>query len=243
MGIIVGTTTAYLAWTIWLRRWTLRARTDRARFAERSLTVSLICQLCGLFLMTPLSARTAGRLLHALTGQWNLDCFAAHWLYIGSVALVGVHVASRLDISDGYLRRRFRQTFGLPMTIIVPISLALFTQSPAAAQYWPDLFYSHTDHWLDAYWTLVAAFGIYLLLYVIRALAIVRTDPRHRASADVYLTGCAVGILACVLRVLTTWLDFDTASYVSWYWFGACAFAAAFSYSAGKSWQKKAVRL
>lgn len=237
MGWAITATCTCLAWAIWVRRLTLQPLTERAKFTERSITVSLILQLCGILLMTPQSDATIGRLLHTLTGQWSLDDWAAHILFLSSTALIGVHVISRLDVTDGFLRACFRNAFGLPLPVVVAVSLALLVRSDAAERHCPDLFTCPNDTWLGAYWTLVGGYASLLLCGVIWALALVGAEPRHSAAATVYIAACTIGVLVCSLHVASVWLDIDTNTH--YYWIGICAFSAVFSYATGNAWRQK----
>jgi hypothetical protein len=163
----------------------------------------------GLFLMTPQSSRTVDPVLHSVFRHWNIDVFIAHWLYVCAAAMIGVNVASRLNITPDQLRHHFRLAFGLPMTILVPITLALIVQSPDADRHWPDLFYSQVDYWLDAYWTLIAVFVIAILAGTIWALTLIRVDTRHRHATNIYIAACVAGIIVCMVRIATAWFDID----------------------------------
>jgi hypothetical protein len=225
-----------LTWAIWVRRWTLFPLTEHAKLTERTVTLNLILQLAALFLLSPLSTDTVDTVLHALTGQWNLDGWAGHCCYIGAAGLVGLNVGSRLAITDEQLRAAFIQYFGRPMTIIVPILLALLCQSPNAANYWPDLFDSPTDYWLDAYWTLLCGFVAYVLTQCSRVLLILRRNPQNRRTATLYLFVCVAGVADCLLLTACTWLGINCTS---WYWLANSTLAIAFAYSTSRAWRQK----
>jgi hypothetical protein len=245
VGWIIAATCVFLSYAVWIRRSTLTDPSEQSKLGERSLTISLICQGSGLFLMTPQSSRTVDPVLHAVFRHWNIDVFIAHWLYVCAAAMIGVNVASRLNITPDQLRHHFRLAFGLPMTILVPITLALIVQSPDADRHWPDLFYSPVDYWLDAYWTLIAVFVIAILAGTIWALTLIRVDTRHRHATNIYIAACVAGIIVCMVRIATAWFDIDGGDDAPiLLWLGECGYTTAFSYAAIRSWrQKQPVRL
>lgn len=236
MTWIITTTCLYLAWAIWARRQTLRPPTERLKLTERSITVSLALQLAALFLMSPASSATTGRALHAVFTQWNLDAYVGHCLYIGAAGLIGVNVASRLNLTDDQLRQYFNKYFALPMTIIVPISLALIVKSPRVDSDWTDFFDCPLDNYLIAYWLLMCGFIAYVLASICWPLLILRRDPRNRRTATIYLIACSLGVVVCILRIVTirTAIDFS-----QWFWIGDSIIAAAFAYASSRSWRQK----
>lgn len=238
MGWIVAATCMFLSRAVWVRRWTLRLASDRLKLAERTLTTCLLCQLSALFLMSPLSGATVGTFLHTLTGQWNLDAWAGHCCFMGAAGMLMVNVASRLNISDNQLRGGFHHFFVAPMTVIVPVLLALLTMSSGAKQKRPDMFLCCTDHWLDAYWTLLCAFLMFLLATSVRVLLALRQDPRNERTATAYIVALSSGGAACLLRIITTW-DNSTFNYDIWLWAGCCFASSIFAYASARSWRKR----
>lgn len=230
-------TCAFLARTIWVRRWTLTAPSDRAALAERTITTGVFLQLCALFLFSPMGAATFGRALHAVFGHWNLEMWAGHCVYIGAAGLIGMTAASRLDIPTDRLLSSFRRSFEYPMTAIVSILLGLLVMSPNGDKNWADLLDSPTDHWLDAYWTLLCGFLILLFGRAIRYLLILRREQRNRITATIYIAACGGSIIDCGWRILTTWTDIDDISWVNWA--AGYAGAIAFGYAASRSWRQK----
>ena len=232
--IVVTATCAYLAAVVWQRRWTLVPKS--LAFTERYITVSLILQLAALLLRTPLSDRTIGYLLHAASGQWNLDVWLSDCLCIGAAGCIGVNVGSRLNISQDRLLAGFKRWFEIPMTLVVPVLLLLLEQSPNANIDTPDMFNIPVDRWLAAYWTLLCGFLIYVMATVVAVLRILRKDPRNRRTADVYLMASIAAIAACALRMVTAWVNTD---YDEWFYLAGCIVSAAFAYAAGNSWRHK----
>lgn len=203
---------------------------------DRIFTVSLLLQLLALFLTSSVASATVGRGLHAMFGYWNIEDWMGHCLYLGACALLVVNVHSRLNFTLDEIRARFRQRFELPMTVIAPVLLALLMQSPHTDRYWSALTDSPTGCWLNFYWTLLCAFGIYLLGRSVEGLLILRRDPRNRRTAMVYLFACSAGIIVCVVRVVSAWAGED---FSHWYWFVQCAASLAFAEASRSSWRRK----
>ena len=90
------------------------------------------------------------------------------------------------------------------------------------------------------YWLLLCGMLIYLLGYGARALLILRTDPRSRHIANVYLFASAMGIMACVVRIITALVPtLQTVQGSTLVWFFACACGAAFALTSAHSWRIK----
>ncbi len=143
--------------------------------------------------MSPLASETIGHWLYSLTGKWNLED------YIGHDATSSPHRRSSTTRWAGWkhdhaMHRRFKQYVERPATLCIPLLLAAFWLGNGAAIYRPDFFDVPTDFWLSAYWLLLCGMLIYLLGYGARALLILRSDPRSRQIANVYLFACAMGI-------------------------------------------------
>jgi hypothetical protein len=236
VAFIIALACAYLAWAIWVRRQTLRTDSPRLKITERTITVSLILQLAALLLMSPPSRATIGRALHHVFNQWNLDSYIGHCLYIGAAGLIGVNVASRLNITDDQLHYYFTKYFATPMTLIVPMALALIVKSPHADGNWPDFFTCPLDNYLTAYWVLVCGFIAYLLAFTCLPLWLLRRDERNRRTATVYLIGCGLGVGVCALRIATVGSSINCSQ---WFWIGDSFIAAAFAYASSRSWRHK----
>lgn len=241
MGWIVAATCTFLLRATWIRRWSLFNVSDRVKLRERTLTVALLLQAIALFLMTPASDETVGRLLHAITGIWNLDTWVGDCLYIAAAGLVGINVSSRLRITDDDLRNFFSQRFALPMTIVVNVLLALLVMSPAASTECPDMFRCPTDHWLDAYWSVFCGFLIWVLINTMRAaLLLRRRNPSNRRPAAVYIAALVFAISCCVVRIVTTWTD-DSPD--EWFWLTNCAAGMLLAHVAAWAWRQQVRRM
>ena len=151
----------------------------------------------------PVASETLGHWLHALTGKWNLEDYIGHDLYVVAASAVVYNALGRLQ-DDHALQRTFKQYVELPATLCIPLLLATFTLGNGARIYRPDFFEVPTDFWLSAYWLLLCGTLIYLLGYGSRALMVLRKDPRSRNVANVYLIASFSGIMACVVRIVTS---------------------------------------
>ncbi|WP_156765695.1 hypothetical protein [Mycobacterium sp. 1245499.0] len=236
MTLVIAISCTYLAWAIWVRRRTLRPEDEHAKLTERTITVSLILQFAALLLMSPASGATVGRALHGVFGQWNLDTYIGHCLNIAAAGLIGVNVASRLNITDDQLRAAFTKHFARPMTLVVAVTMALIVKSPQADRNWADFFDCPLDNYLTAYWALACGFIAYLLGATILPLWLLRRDPRNRRTATIYIGGCTIGVAACVLRIVTLGSDINCGQL---FWVGDGIIAMSFAYASSHSWRQK----
>jgi hypothetical protein len=97
-----------------------------------------------------------------------------------------------------------------------------------------------TDFWLGAYWVLLCGTLIYLLGYGSRALLVLRKDPRSRKIANIYLFASFCGIMACVVRIVTSFVPaLQPVENGTLVWFFACMCGAAFALTSAHSWRIK----
>jgi hypothetical protein len=59
------------------------------------------------------------------------------------------------------------------------------------------------DFWLAVHRLIFNALISYLFAFTIHKLAILRRDERHRRAADIFIVSAALGIVACVTRIVT----------------------------------------
>ena len=104
------------------------------------------------------------------------------------------------------MQRSFKQYVERPATLCIPLLLVTFSLGNGARIYKPDFFTVPTDFWLNLYWLLLCGTLIYLLGYGIRALLVLRKDPRSRRIANIYLVASVSGIMACVVRITTAFV-------------------------------------
>ncbi len=229
-----------LAMAVWIRRWTLFPSSDKLRLREQSFTAGLLLQIAWLFLVSPLSTRTLGNALHAVSGVWGIDIWAGHCCYIASFALFSVHVASRLTCNYAELGTEFKKRFGHPMTLIGPILLAVLVMSPNASR--RNVFAANPDLWIAVYWTALCALLIFVLAIAVYLLRIAGKMQHNKRIASIYLAACGVAIVVGGLRILTAWAG-AASLYQHWFLAADCAVAIAFAYGAGHSWRQRVRRL
>jgi hypothetical protein len=202
-------------------------------------TLNIALQGLAVLLMSPAASQTLGPWLFSLTGKWNLEDYIGHDCYIVAASAVVYNALGRLE-KDHALQQRFRQHIELPATLCIPLLLAAFWLGNGASTFSPDFFDVPTDFWLNMYWLLLCGMLIYLLGYGARALMILRTDPRSRRIANVYLFASVMGIAACLVRITTALVPpLQTVQGSTLVWIFACACGAGFALTSAYSWRIK----
>ncbi|OAN28565.1 hypothetical protein [Mycolicibacterium iranicum] len=233
LASLIAITLLCIAWSLWIRRVTWSCRWEVAA------TLNIALQGAAVLLMSPLASETLGPFLYSLTGKWNLEDYLGHDCYIVAASAVVYNALGRLE-QDHAMQQRFRQHIELPATLCIPLLLGAFWLGNGATIYRADFFDVPTDLWLNLYWLMLCGMLIYLLAYGGRALLILRTDPRSRPIANVYLFACAMGILACVVRLITAFVPaLQTVQGSTLVWFFACACGAGFALTSAHSWRLK----
>ena len=233
LASLIAITLLCIGWSLWIRRVTWSCRWEVAA------TLNIALQGAAVLLMSPLASETLGPLLHSLTGKWNLEDYLGHDCYIVAASAVVYNTVGRLE-QDHAMQQRFRKHIELPATLCIPLLLAAFWIGNGAHIYRPDFFDVPTDLWLNVYWLMLCGMLIYLLVYGSRALLILRTDPRSRAIANVYLFASAMGILACIVRIVTAFVPaLQTVHGTTLVWIFACACGAGFALTSAHSWRIK----
>ncbi|QZT64663.1 hypothetical protein [Mycolicibacterium austroafricanum] len=233
LASIIAITLMCIGWSLWIRRVTWSCRWEVAA------TLNIALHGAAVLLMSPLASETLGPLLYSLTGKWNLEDYLGHDCYIVAASAVVYNTLGRLE-QDHALQQRFRQHIERPATLCIPLLLAAFWLGNGASIYRPDFFDVPTDFWLNLYWLMLCGMLIYLLLYCIRALLILRTDPRSRQVANVYLFASVMGIGACVVRITTALTpQLQTVQGTTLVWVFACACGAGFALTSAHSWRNK----
>lgn len=233
LAVLIVITMLCIAWSLWIRRLTWSCRWEVAA------TLNIALQGATVLLMSPLASETLGHWLHSLTGKWNLEDYIGHDLYIVAASAIVYNALGRLQ-DDHALHATFKQYVERPATLCIPLLLATFTLGNGAAIYRPDFFEVPTDFWLTAYWVLLCGTLIYLLGYGSRALMILRKDPRSRRVANIYLFASFCGIMACVVRIVTSFVPalqaIESGTLV---WLFACMCGAVFALTSAHSWRVK----
>lgn len=233
LTILIAITLACIAWSLWIRRVTWSSRWEVAA------TLNIALQGAAVLLMSPLASETVGKLLHSMTGMWNLEDYIGHDCYIVAASAIVYNAVGRLQ-DDHAMQRSFKQYIERPATLCIPLMLAAFSLGNGATVYRPDFFEVPTDFWLSLYWLMVCGMLIYLLSYGVRALLVLRKDPKSRSIANVYLVASGSGILACSIRIVTAYVVplqiWDGGTLV---WIFACGCAAGFALTSAYSWRIK----
>lgn len=233
LASLIAITLMCIGWSLWIRRVTWSCRWEVAA------TLNIALHGAAVLLMSPLASETLGPLLYSLTGKWNLEDYLGHDCYIVAASAVVYNTLGRLE-QDHALQQRFRQHIERPATLCIPLLLATFWLGNGASIYRRDFFDVPTDFWLNLYWLMLCGMLIYLLLYSIRALLILRTDPRSRQVANVYLFASAMGIGACAVRIITALTpQLQTVQGTTLVWVFACACGAGFALTSAQSWRTK----
>lgn len=233
LAVLIVITMLCIAWSLWIRRLTWSCRWEVAA------TLNIALQGATVLLMSPLASETLGHWLHSLTGKWNLEDYIGHDLYIVAASAIVYNALGRLQ-DDHALHATFKQYVERPATLCIPLLLATFTLGNGAAIYRPDFFEVPTDFWLTAYWVLLCGTLIYLLGYGSRALMILRKDPRSRRVANIYLFASFCGIMACVVRIVTSFVPaLQAIENGTLVWLFACMCGAVFALTSAHSWRVK----
>lgn len=231
--VLIAITIGCIAWSLWIRRvtWTCRW--------EVAATLNIALQGLAVLLMSPFASETLGHWLYALTGKWNLEDYLGHDAYIVAASAIVYNTLGRLQEDDA-MHASFKQYVERPATLVIPLLLATFSLGNGAAIYRADFFTVPTDFWLSVYWVLLCGTLIYLLGYGGRALLILRKDPRSRVIANIYLIASCSGIMACLVRLTTTFVpQLQPVERGLLVWFFACACGAVFALASAHSWRTK----
>ncbi|WP_299563981.1 hypothetical protein [uncultured Mycolicibacterium sp.] len=229
----VAVTLVCMAWCLWIRRGTWMSRWEVAA------TLNIALQCAALLLMSPVASATLGHWLHTLTGMWNLEDYLGHACYIAAASAIAYNATTRLR--EGHpLQVHFHRNVELPATLGVALMLVFFTLGNGAAVYSPDFFLVPSDLWLAVYWVLAAALLIYLQIQAVRALTLLRDDPRSRLVANWSLVAVSFGIAACLLRIVTVVFPRSGDVFTTfWVWVLACLCGSILALAATYSWRRK----
>jgi hypothetical protein len=233
LTFLLAITLASVSWSLWIRRVTWHCRWEVAA------TLNIALQGCAVALMSPAASETLGVALHHLTGKWNLEDYLGHDCYIVAASAVVYNALGRLS-DDSTMQTKFKQYVERPATLCIPLLLATFSIGNGAKIYRADFFEVPTDFWLDMYWLLLCGTLIYLLGYGSRALLILRRDSRSRRIANVYLLASASGIIACVVKIISAFVEpIQALERGSLVWLFACLCGAGFALASAHAWRQK----
>ncbi|KPG13699.1 hypothetical protein [Mycobacteroides immunogenum] len=232
IATLILITVATMCWSLWIRKMTWSVDWELAA------TINIALQCAAVILMSPWASETIGVWLHDLTGQYNLEDWLAHDLYIVAASAIVFNALGRFG-SD-VVQSRFKRYVELPATLCIPLMFATFTAGAGVEIYRADFFRVPTDIWLTTYWFIMCGTLIYLLGYGWRALIPMWRTPGSRRLATLYFASTGAGIAACAARMATSLLphhiqDTHTASIIVWAL--ACACGAGFAAIAGWMWR------
>lgn len=231
--VLIAITLLCVAWSLWIRRVTWSCRWEVAA------TLNIALQGAAILLMSPWASQTLGPIFFDLTGKWNLEDYLGHDCYIVAASAIVYNALGRLQ-DDHVVMRTFKVYVELPATLCIPVLLAAYWLGNGSKIYHDDFFRVPTDFWLAVYWVVLCGTLAYLLGYGVRALLILRTDPRSRRIANIYLFASISGIVACTIRILTAVVPalqpWENGRLV---WLFACICGAVFAISAAHSWRIK----
>jgi hypothetical protein len=230
---LIAITLLCIGWSLWIRRVTWRCRWEVAA------TLNIALQGVAVLLMSPWASETIGHFLYGLTGKWNLEDYLGHDAYIVAASAIVYNALGRLA-DDNTMNVKFKQYVERPATLCIPLLLATFSLGAGAHIYRADFFTVPTDTWLKVYWLLLCGMLIYLLVYGMRALLVLRKDPRSRTIANVYIAACSSGIIACVVRIATAFVpQLQAIEGGILVWCFACFCGAGFALASAHSWRKR----
>jgi hypothetical protein len=233
LGALIAITLLSISWSLWIRRVTWHCRWEVAA------TLNIALQGCAVVLMSPPVSATLGVALHDLTGKWNLEDYLGHDCYIVAASAIVYNALGRLA-DDDTMRESFKQFVERPATLCIPLLLATFSVGNGSKVYRPDFFTVPTDFWLNMYWLLLCGTLAYLLGYAMRALLVLRRDPRSRRIANVYLVASASGIMACIARITTAFVTpIPVPAGVGLVWLFACSCGTVFALASAHAWRQK----
>jgi hypothetical protein len=190
--------------------------------------------------MSPLADQPVGHPLHTITGMWFVEDYLGHCLYLVAAAAMVRTVLVRIARGDD-LELIWSQWITRPATVVVPLMFGALALSGTANIERSSLYEVPPDDWLRIYWLLFCGSLIYLMVWAMRALLILRTDPRHRRSADLYLVLIAAAIAFCAARIGAQWFDPLNACFrnARLGWISTAGGGVAFALASGWSWKQK----
>lgn len=195
----------------------------------------MVCCVISSYLCSSL-AEPLNRLLHSVTGVWNLEDFAGHLVAIvGACAAVYMGLV-RLGHGVDDVRMYFHTWVTLPVTIGVALMQFTFALSTAGETETAE-FQNLTGQggWFAAYWLVKTALVTYLLLVAGRIVLRLRQYQRT-AVLNLYLAAIA-GTAFCFLLLaghVTTAVDLHGAARLV-----GCVAMVLWSMTAAHSWRVK----
>lgn len=214
---------------LWIRRCSWRIEFEIAS------TVSVALQGAAVLILCPGINDYVSRACHALTGLWNFEDFLAHTLYIGGLASLLSMAMGRLNVTIPQFRALVIQRIVWPMTLFVPIFLAVFVFGNIGSYDEGDMWLADPSTWTlgqRCYWTILTWSAGYLLLqtgYVLRKL---RRSNSQRGIATLYLGGIGMSMICTCLLLINPFSQVLA-------WFGMRVALVLYAFAATWSWRRR----
>lgn len=215
---------------LWVRRMTWYCRWEAAT------TLNIALQGCSLLLTSPMATATIGWWTLEATGLCNVEDFAGHLCCLVGLAALAHSAVSRLSLTQQQ-RHKFRvRAIGVSFAISVPTLTLAFVM--AQDDFDRTAFDGHSG-WLKIYAVVICGAYARLLWHLMRALLILRHDPRSPNVINVHLGSICLGFGACaahlniVFGTVVAVLPTNTAHVL------ASASACGFALASAMSWRKK----
>jgi hypothetical protein len=219
-----------LAWSLQVRRVAWYC------IGEKAITLAVALMATAVLLLTPPVSVMVGVPLHAVTGLWNLQAFAAHVCCIAAGGAVVYHVTWRIH-DDDELARSFHLWVQLPARLAITGLFALLVMGNGVRVRVRCFYQLPLDAWMRAYWLLLCLILGWIVVYAGRAMWYLRREEASRPAANMYLVAAGCGIAALAIRgaqaVFADQQDMMLASV-----FG-CDAMMMFALGAARSWQRK----
>jgi hypothetical protein len=215
------------AWVLWHRRITWQC------YQHRILTLSVTFQGVGMLLAIPSGAGELGdKVLHALTGYWELGDLIGDCLFIGAAAAFGYTALSRALPPhklawQSPLLLRIPAAIGSVALIAIYVAAGIGVQPHDAA----SLESPHPSTAVIVYWWVFSVTKLYLVVGAAVTFWLLRRTPRHRRMANLYLLVCCAGIGVPVTHIIA---GENSTCYVF-----ACMWAVGLGLTAAYSWRRK----
>jgi len=192
---------AAIARSMWIRRHTWQVSTRQA------MNIAILLIATGLMLCAPPLHPLDVHLQH-LIGVGHVRDYAGHLCFLCAAAATTFAVASRLVPDDQVWR--FMRRIEAPNALAGPLMLICMLASPVLKRpsQDPDFFAVHCDAWLRMYWTVYASAAAYQMFCLTMLLLVLRTDPRSRRTANLFLVATITGICVLTARTTATFLGF-----------------------------------
>ena len=182
--------------------WVRRAVLFRNRHQVGCDTTLIAAGVAMLLIWRATPADTA---MHWVTQRWGVGQLVGHLAAIGSQASLLYHALTR-RYADDIVDRVFQSRVWTPITIAVPIMVALYwtSKTPRTVAHL-NLYATQGDMWLRLFTTWMCGVYIYLAAYGARIMLTLRQDPRSRRQSTVYLVACVGAVCVAVARAVAAW--------------------------------------